>query len=356
MSRTFHGRDVFSPAAAHLASGVDPAELGPPLHVEMLVRLDLPEPDVSRGRVRATVVDVDRFGNVQLNLRREHLETAGIEPGRQVELELALDRYYAVAARTFADARRGDIVLYEDSYRNVAIAINGGNASRDVRREARPRAEDPSGAVSELRESLGRRFARFATDVVVRRPALWRVFRRPMERQFDSLAPVWETRIMPHHVHALEQALADVPAPKRALDVGSGTGVATFAVARRFPEAEVVGIDLSPQMVEQARAKTPPELAERVRFQVGDASALPLEDGSFDLVTLMNAIPFFAELARVTSRDARVVASYSRGADTPIYVPDARYVSELEPRGFTHFASFTVEPATAFLAARAVQT
>ena len=46
-----------------------------------------------------------------------------------MELELALDRYYAVAARTFADARRGDIVLYEDSYRNVAIAINGGNAS-----------------------------------------------------------------------------------------------------------------------------------------------------------------------------------------------------------------------------------
>jgi len=129
VSRTFHGRDVFSPAAAHLASGVAPAEFGPPLDVEMLVRLDLPAPDVSRGRLRATVVDVDRFGNVQLNLRREHLETAGIEPGRQVELELALDRYYAVAARTFADARRGDIVLYEDSYRNVAIAINGGNAS-----------------------------------------------------------------------------------------------------------------------------------------------------------------------------------------------------------------------------------
>ena len=129
VSRTFHGRDVFSPAAAYLASGVDPGELGPPLDVEMLVRLDLPKPDVSRGRVRATVVDIDRFGNVQLNLRREHLETAGIEPGRQVELELALDRYYAVAARTFADARRGDIVLYEDSYRNVAIAINGGNAS-----------------------------------------------------------------------------------------------------------------------------------------------------------------------------------------------------------------------------------
>ena len=129
VSRTFHGRDVFSPAAAHLASGVDPGELGPPLDVEMLVRLDLPEPDVSRGRVRATVLDVDRFGNVQLNLAASTSRPRGSSPGRQVELELALDRYYAVAARTFADARRGDIVLYEDSYRNVAIAINGGNAA-----------------------------------------------------------------------------------------------------------------------------------------------------------------------------------------------------------------------------------
>jgi S-adenosylmethionine hydrolase len=147
VSRTFHGRDVFSPAAAHLACGLDPGELGPPVDAETLVRLDLPTPDVSRTRIRATVLDVDRFGNIQLNLRREHLEQAGIEPGRQVELELALDRYYAVAARTFADARKGDIVLYEDSYRNVAIAINGGNASdmfsAKPGREIRIRVGDP---------------------------------------------------------------------------------------------------------------------------------------------------------------------------------------------------------------------
>jgi S-adenosyl-L-methionine hydrolase (adenosine-forming) len=129
VSRTFHGRDIFSPAAAHLAAGLAPSELGPPVDPETLVRIDLPRPDVARGRIRATVIDVDRFGNIGLNLRREHLEEAGIEPGRQVELELSLDRYYAVAARTFADARKGDIVLFEDSYRNVAIAINGGNAS-----------------------------------------------------------------------------------------------------------------------------------------------------------------------------------------------------------------------------------
>jgi len=130
VSHTFHGRDVFAPAVAHLARGLDPPELGPAFDPATLVRLDLPEPDVDPERIRANVLIVDRFGNVQLNLTREHLEHVGIVPGTRIELELALERYYAIAARTFAEARPGDIVLYEDAYRNVAIAINGGNAAQ----------------------------------------------------------------------------------------------------------------------------------------------------------------------------------------------------------------------------------
>jgi S-adenosylmethionine hydrolase len=129
VSRTFHGRDLFSPAAAHLASGVAIEELGPPLAVDALARLDIPVPDVGENRIRATVLYIDRFGNVQLNLTREHLQNAGVQPGTVVEVELALDRYFAVVARTFADARSGDVILYEDSYRNIALAISGGNAA-----------------------------------------------------------------------------------------------------------------------------------------------------------------------------------------------------------------------------------
>ena len=129
VSRTFHGRDLFSPAAAHLALGVSLAELGPPIDPQALVRLDVPAPEVGQNRIRAVVLYVDHFGNIQLNLKREHLEQAGVEPGVTVELELALDRYYATAARTFADAQSGDIILYEDSYGNIAIAINGGSAA-----------------------------------------------------------------------------------------------------------------------------------------------------------------------------------------------------------------------------------
>jgi S-adenosyl-L-methionine hydrolase (adenosine-forming) len=129
VSRTFHGRDLFSPAAAHLALGVEPAELGPPLAPDALVRLDLPTPVVGSGVVDASVLYVDRFGNMQLNMTRDDLDRVGVVPGTRFELELAGERYYATAARTYADARPGEIVLYEDSYRNIAIAINRGSAA-----------------------------------------------------------------------------------------------------------------------------------------------------------------------------------------------------------------------------------
>ncbi len=129
VSRTFHGRDIFAPAAAYLAGGLDPAELGPPLEPGALVRLELPAPVTGGGFISAHVVIVDRFGNVQLNLTRDDLSRVGIESGTQVEIEVGLQRFYACAASTFADVRVGDIVLYEDAYGNIAVAINVGNAA-----------------------------------------------------------------------------------------------------------------------------------------------------------------------------------------------------------------------------------
>jgi S-adenosylmethionine hydrolase len=130
VSYTFHGRDIFSPAAAHLANGVDLIKLGPALDPAGLRRLEVPEPAVGEARIRATVLYVDRFGNVQLNLNAEHLARVGIEPGSRVEVEVGFERYFASAARTFAEARTGDIVLYEDAYANIALAINRGNAAQ----------------------------------------------------------------------------------------------------------------------------------------------------------------------------------------------------------------------------------
>jgi S-adenosyl-L-methionine hydrolase (adenosine-forming) len=130
ISRTFHGRDLFAPAAAHLASGVPPADLGPPVDPEIPIRLDLPEPVFVDGALKATLLYVDSFGNIALNLDRDDVEALGMSSGTRVELEIAGERYYAVMARTFADARPGDVILYEDSYKKMSLAISRGSAAR----------------------------------------------------------------------------------------------------------------------------------------------------------------------------------------------------------------------------------
>ncbi len=129
VSRTFHARDVFAPVAAHLAAGADFADLGEELDPTTLVCIDLPQPSISAGGIRATVLAVDRFGNLQLNLTEEDISTFGIEPGDRIELRFELDPFYAVVAETFADTKRGELLLYEDAYGAYSIAISGGDAS-----------------------------------------------------------------------------------------------------------------------------------------------------------------------------------------------------------------------------------
>ena len=122
--------------------GVPLDELGPPLAPDALVRLDIPQPESARTAIAGTVLYVDSFGNIALNVTREHVAEVGIVPGTQVELELGGERFYAVAARTFADARAGDIMLYEDSYRNMSVAITNGNAAEMLHARAGPVDQD----------------------------------------------------------------------------------------------------------------------------------------------------------------------------------------------------------------------
>ena len=195
--------------------------------------------------------------------------------------------------------------------------------------------------------TLGQRFARLVTQVVVRAPFLWRVFRGGMTRQFDRLAPEWdETRVSRERLAPMIAALDAVGEPRHALDVGTGSGAVARFLAERWPEAEVTGIDVSAGMVEEARRLG------GERYDVGDASALPYGDAAFDLVTLNNMIPFFDELARVTAPGGHVAIAYSMGPRTPIWVPLERVRAELERRGFLHVADFRAGPGVALLARR----
>ena len=200
-------------------------------------------------------------------------------------------------------------------------------------------------------EQLGRWFARFTTEQVVRRPRLWPAFRWLTRSQFNRIAPRWDEMRSPDAFAPLEAALAALElTPRRALDLGTGTGRAAFLVARRYPEAEVIGVDLAEDMLAEARRLTPPELEGRVRFEQADAERLSYPDGSFDLVSLANMIPFFAELARVTAPGGAVIFSFSAGPETPIYVPPEVLRTRLAEHGFTEFADFAAGNGTALSA------
>jgi ubiquinone/menaquinone biosynthesis C-methylase UbiE len=199
--------------------------------------------------------------------------------------------------------------------------------------------------------AIGRRFARLATNAAVRNPRVWRYFRPLVRRQFDALAPVWESMRMEDSLASYEAGLEALPAaPVRALDLGTGTGAGAVAIARRFPEAEVVGVDLSDDMLAEARSRLPDELRGRVTFEHADASALPFPPGSFQLVAHANMIPFFDEVTRVLAPDGYALFAFSSGPTTPIYVPSAKLKEELSRRGFTEFAELAAGRGVGLLA------
>ncbi len=130
VSATFHGRDIFAPVAARLAAGGPLAEAGEPCDSDSLARIELPRPQADDGGLTAHALAVDRFGNVILDATHEDLDGSGIKLGRPLELEVGPQRFTAWYAVTFADVRAGELLVYEDAYRTLAVAVNRGNAAQ----------------------------------------------------------------------------------------------------------------------------------------------------------------------------------------------------------------------------------
>jgi S-adenosylmethionine hydrolase len=128
VSRTFHGRDVFSPAAARLAAGMPLSELGPALDPGELVRRSGLDHRVEGTVLHASVQYIDRFGNIQLAVSAGELD-GRFTVGRMAEIDTGDDRYYARCSVTFADVGAGEFVLYEDSAGLLSFALNQGNAA-----------------------------------------------------------------------------------------------------------------------------------------------------------------------------------------------------------------------------------
>ena len=130
VSATFHGRDVFAPVAATLAAGATLADVGVPIDAAGLARVERRAPRVGPGHaVAATVSHVDRFGNAALDLRAPEAEGAGLRLGARVVVEVGGTSHAATYAVTFADVRADVLLVYLDSYGNLALAVNRGSAA-----------------------------------------------------------------------------------------------------------------------------------------------------------------------------------------------------------------------------------
>jgi S-adenosylmethionine hydrolase len=136
-SATFHGRDIFAPVTAHLAMGAAFADVGPGVELASLVRLALPEPEIENGRLSTGVVYVDSFGNLRLAGGAAELTQAlgSVDPGTGLIIDFGGagargQRWERLAwRRTFGEATAGELLAYEDSSGNVAIAVSNGDAS-----------------------------------------------------------------------------------------------------------------------------------------------------------------------------------------------------------------------------------
>ncbi|MEX2394768.1 MAG: SAM-dependent chlorinase/fluorinase [Actinomycetota bacterium] len=122
VSYTFHGRDIFAPAAAHLALGRKPTEFGPKVDPDDLVRVQPPYVARDKGVIQAEVIRDDWFGNIQLAATRVDLEAAGLSG------QVRVNRYEATIAEKFADVDEGQMIVYVNSAGQLAIARNRASA------------------------------------------------------------------------------------------------------------------------------------------------------------------------------------------------------------------------------------
>jgi S-adenosylmethionine hydrolase len=121
VSAVFHGRDVFAPAAARLAAGAALTSLGTPIDPAGLVAIAVDDAEAQPGRVHGSVLDVDRFGNIRLNIRPADLDTAGLAVGSDVEVATAAGSTRARRIVVYSDVRPGEYGMLVDAWDWVSI-------------------------------------------------------------------------------------------------------------------------------------------------------------------------------------------------------------------------------------------
>ena len=133
VSPSLHARDVLAPAAAYLANGGSLDDLGDTLDVESLTTLRIPDPEVEQGKIACEVLDLNRFGNVQLNVRSSHLAAAGLDRLDRITVASQAGEAFARQVSTYADLEPDEWGLMVDPRGWISVVReNPGNAAADL--------------------------------------------------------------------------------------------------------------------------------------------------------------------------------------------------------------------------------
>ncbi len=129
VSRTFHGRDVFAPAAAHVAAGESVERLGP--RISDAVVIPIPRPRVTETCIEAEIVHVDRFGNLITSIDAATLAQWSKHAGSRLAVEIAGRRIDGVST-AYASAQPGELLALVESSGHIEIAVREGSAAQTL--------------------------------------------------------------------------------------------------------------------------------------------------------------------------------------------------------------------------------
>jgi S-adenosyl-L-methionine hydrolase (adenosine-forming) len=129
VSRTFHGRDIFMPVAAHLATGAEFGQAGTEVAVADLVTLASPTSRMLEGEAEGEVLSVDRFGNVQLSIPSDAAAELGISIGSVMTIRCNRRELSAPFVETFGSVAPGELIAFTDSAGLISLAISNGSAA-----------------------------------------------------------------------------------------------------------------------------------------------------------------------------------------------------------------------------------
>ena len=188
---------------------------------------------------------------------------------------------------------------------------------------------------------------RTLSGIVAHAPWLWGAMRGPVTRVWNRMARGWDANASPNRTHALLAGVDHVGDPRRILEIGTGTGTGAAVLKARFPDAEITGVDLSPEMVRIATAKVA-----GVSFEPADASRLPFPDASFELVTQNNVPVYFREITRVLAPGGQILITSTHGPATPYYTPHKVLKRRFTKLGFADVRSEQSPPGDWFMATK----